>query len=161
MGNFNGLLIQLKSIEMNIKVFNIRLAKEFCQDDQAKMNTFLDSVEVKLTSTNFVTTNSADYWSAVVFYSPKEKEKDILVSKPALEHLSPQETRIFNALRVWRNDLAQKLDWSSFRICHNAHLLALAQSNPKTLEDIEQVSGFGKARTEKYGDDILAVLNAL
>jgi hypothetical protein len=29
---------------MNIKVFNIRLSKEHCQNDQAKMNEFLDKV---------------------------------------------------------------------------------------------------------------------
>jgi ribonuclease D len=146
---------------MNIKVFNIRLAKQFCQDDQTKMNDFLDSVEVKLTSTNFVTTGSADYWSAVVFYVPKATVKSKTENKIPEEDLSPQETKIFNALRLWRNDLAQKLDWSSFRICHNSHLIAVAKSNPHTLEDLEQVTGFGKARTEKYGDAILAVLNAL
>jgi hypothetical protein len=57
---------------MNIKVFNIRLDKENCQNDQSKMNAFLDSVEVKLTSTNFVTTGTVDFWSAVVFYEPKK-----------------------------------------------------------------------------------------
>lgn len=146
---------------MNIKVFNIRLAKEFCQDDQAKMNAFLDSVEVKLTSTNFVTTASKDYWSAVVFYVPKATPKSKPESKPSEEELSFEETKIFNALRVWRNDLAQKLDWSSFRICHNSHLIAVAKFNPQNLVELEQVSGFGKTRTEKYGEDILAVLNAL
>ncbi|MFN3752903.1 HRDC domain-containing protein [Flavobacterium sp.] len=146
---------------MNIKVFNIRLAKEFCQEDQTKMNAFLDSVEVKLTSTNFVTTGKVDYWSAVVFYSPKVLGKSKSENKTTEDELSHEQTKIFNALRVWRNDLAQKLDWSSFRICHNSHLIAVAQSNPRTLEELERVSGFGKARTEKYGDAILAVLNAL
>ena len=61
---------------MNIKVFNIRLAKEFCQEDQAKMNAFLDSVETKLTSTSFVTTGTLDYWSAVIFYTSKTVKKE-------------------------------------------------------------------------------------
>jgi superfamily II DNA helicase RecQ len=145
---------------MNIKVFNIRLAKEFCQEDQNKMNIFLDGVEVKLTSTNFVTTNSADYWSVVVFYAPKVLQKDKTDSKFSEEVLSVEESKVYHALRLWRNDLAQKLDWSSFRICHNTHLIAVAKANPQSLEDLEKVSGFGKARTEKYGEDILAVLNA-
>ena len=59
---------------MNIKVFNIRLDKENCQNDQTRMNTFLDSVEVKLTSTNFVTTGTTDFWSAVVFYELKKSD---------------------------------------------------------------------------------------
>ena len=43
---------------MNIKVFNIRLEKAVLPRDQDKMNQFLDSVEVKLTSTTFVTTRA-------------------------------------------------------------------------------------------------------
>jgi ribonuclease D len=57
--------------------------------------------------------------------------------------------------------LAEKLDWSAYRICHNSHLVAIAKANPQTLEALENISVFGKARTEKYGDDILSLLNAL
>lgn len=146
---------------MNIKVFNIRLTKEFCQIDQQKMNQFLDSVEVKLTSTNFVTTGTIDFWSAAIFYMPKSKKAFKSENKLTEEDLLPNEQNIFNALRQWRNDLAVKLSWSSFSICHNSHLTAIAKTNPQTLEELKDVPGFGKLRTEKYGDDILAVLNAL
>jgi len=146
---------------MNIKVFNIRLAKQYCQADQDKMNQFLNSVEVKLTSTNFVTTGTTDFWSAAVFYIPKNNKTTNAKSKLAEEDLSSDEQNIFNALRQWRNDLAKKLNWSSFRICHNSHLIAIAKENPQTLEELESVSGFGKSRTDRYGDDILSVLNAL
>lgn len=146
---------------MNIKVFNIRLAKEFCQHDQDKMNQFLDSVEVKLTSTNFVTDGRADFWSAAIFYVPKLSKKEKKEPKFSEDDLSANEQNIFSTLRHWRNDLAQKLNWSAFRICHNSHLIAIAKANPQTLEELENVSIFGKSRAEKYGDDILAVLNAL
>ena len=146
---------------MNVKVFNIRLSKEHCQNDQQKMNEFLDSVEVKLTSTNFVTTGTVDYWSAVVFFEQKKVATAKPVNQFNQEDLLPQERKIFNALRQWRNDLAEKLNWSSFRICHNSHLIAVAKANPQTIEDLEKVSGFGKARAEKYGDEIISVLNAL
>jgi superfamily II DNA helicase RecQ len=146
---------------MNIKVFNIRLAKEFCKEDQARMNAFLDSVEVKLTSTNFVTTGSLDYWSAVVFYTPKSVKTEKSETRFSEEDLSEQESEVFNALRIWRNDLAQKLNWSAFRICHNSHLVSIAKANPQSVEDLEKVTLFGKARTQKYGEDVLAVLNAL
>lgn len=146
---------------MNVKVFNIRLSQEHCQNDQQKMNEFLDSVEVKLTSTSFVTTGNVDYWSAVVFFEPKKTINAKPENHFSKEDLSPQEQKIFHALRQWRNDLAEKLNWSSFRICHNSHLLAIATANPQTKEDLEKVSGFGKVRADKYGDDILSVLNAL
>ncbi|MCF6129672.1 HRDC domain-containing protein [Flavobacterium sp. AS60] len=146
---------------MNIKVFNIRLSKEHCQQDQTRMNEFLDAVEVKLSSTNFVTTGTLDYWSAVVFFEPKISKNEKQVSKFSEEELSPIELKTFKALQSWRNDLAKKLDWSAFRICHNSHLVAVVKANPQTLSELENISGFGKKRTEKYGDDIMSVLNAL
>ena len=146
---------------MNIKVFNIRLDKEHCQNDQSKMNEFLDTVEVKLTSTNFVTTGTLDFWSAVVFFEPKVIKKEKSVAKYSEEELLPDELKVFTTLRSWRNDLAEKLDWSAFRICHNSHLIAIAKANPQTLDELGNVSSFGKIRAEKYGDDIMSVLNAL
>jgi superfamily II DNA helicase RecQ len=141
---------------MNIKVFNIRLDKENCQNDQTRMNAFLDSVEVKLTSTNFVTTGTTDFWSAVVFYELKKSD-----SKPTeVIELNEQEYEIFTALKQWRNDLAQKLGWSSFRICHNSHLISIVKSKPQNLDELKTVKGFGESRTLNYGDDILSVLNA-
>ena len=141
---------------MNIKVFNIRLDKENCQQDQSRMNSFLDSVEVKLTSTNFVTTGTIDFWSAVVFYELKKSD-----SKPTeVIELNEQENEIFTALKQWRNDLAQKLGWSSFRICHNSHLISIVKSKPQNLDELKTVKGFGASITLNYGDDILSVLNA-
>ncbi|MGL2965251.1 HRDC domain-containing protein [Flavobacterium sp. XGLA_31] len=144
---------------MNIKVFNIRLSKEHCQSDQERMNNFLDLVEVKLTSTNFVTTGSTDFWSAAVFFEPKSVKKE--KAKFLHDELSPKEREIFNALRTWRNTLAEKKNWSYFQICHNAHLASIAKINPQTIENLANDTSFGLKRTEKYGEEVLAVLNAL
>ena len=141
---------------MNIKVFNIRLDKENCQNDQSKMNTFLDSVEVKLASTNFVTTGTVDFWSAVVFYEPKNTN---LTQKEVIE-LNEKEKEIFTALKQWRHDLALKLGWSAFRICHNSHLISIAKEKPQNLDELKKVKSFGESRTLHYGDDIISLLNA-
>ena len=80
---------------MNIKIFNIRLDKEHCQEDQNRMNEFLDSVNIKLTSTNFVTTTTVDFWSAVVFFEPKKESKSLVEEN----ELSVEEKKIYSALR--------------------------------------------------------------
>lgn len=146
---------------MNIRVFNIRLNKEHCYNDQSRMNEFLNSVEVKLASTNFVTTGKDDFWSATIFFEPKASSKPKAESKFSEEELLPNELKIFKALQSWRNDLAKKLDWSAFRICHNSHLAAIAKVNPQNISELESITFFGKLRTQKYGEDIISVLNAL
>lgn len=142
---------------MNIKVFNIRLDKEHCQEDQNRMNQFLDSVEIKLTSTNFVTTTIVDFWSAVVFYEPKKEHKPTVDER----ELTVEEEKIYSALKQWRNDLAKKSGWSAFRICHNSHLISISKAKPKTLDELKRIKSFGESRTANYGDDIISILNAL
>lgn len=147
---------------MNIRVFNIRLSKEFCIVDQNRMNEFLDAVEVKLTSTNFVTTGTTDYWSAVIFYEPKKQQEEQKVSKDQVSFidLSEHEKEIFSALKQWRNDFASNLGWSAFRVCHNSHLMEIAKSKPENIDALIQLKGFGEKRVEKYGEEIMSILNA-
>jgi superfamily II DNA helicase RecQ len=142
---------------MNIKVFNIRLDKEYCQEDQSKMNEFLDSVEIKLTSTNFVTTSTVDFWSAVVFFEPKKEIKSSVNEK----ELTFEEKKIYFALKKWRSDKAQQLILPHYMICHNSELVSIAIKKPQTLEDFKTVKGFGENKTANYGGDIISLLNAL
>jgi ribonuclease D len=121
------------------------------------MNEFLDSVEIKLTSTNFVTTSTVDFWSAVVFYEPKKGSKVIVHES----ELTFDEKKIYSALKKWRSDLATNLGWSAFRICHNSHLLDIARAKLQSIEDLKNIKSFGEKRTSNYGDDIISLLNAL
>jgi superfamily II DNA helicase RecQ len=108
-----------------------------------------------LTSTNFVITTTTDYWTAVVFFEPK---KQVKLQETEIE-LSQKEIEIFDALKIWRNDLANKLGWSAFMVCHNSHLIAIAKEKPDTIELLQKIKGFGVNKSEKYGDDIIALLN--
>lgn len=141
---------------MNIKVFNIRLDKENCDKDQSLMNAFLDSVEVKLTSTNFVTTGTVDFWSAVVFYIPK-REKSVSIR---IDDLTQEEDNIYNALKQWRNDKSLQLNLPHYMICHNSELITIAKVKPETIFDFKKIKGFGDLKTQKYADDIIALLNS-
>ncbi len=142
---------------MNIKVFNIRLDKEHCLEDQNRMNQFLDSVEIKLTSTNFVTITTVDFWSAVVFFEPKKEIKSTVVER----ELTDEEKKIYAALKKWRSDKAQQLMLPHYMICHNSELASIAIQKPQTLQNFKTVKGFGENKTAHYGDDIISLLNAL
>ncbi len=142
---------------MNSKVFNIRLSKEHCQNDQDIMNAFLNEVEIKVTSTHFVTTSSIDYWSVLLFFEPKKEKKE----KNSDFQFSENELKTYDALKSWRNNVAQNLNWSPFMICYNAHLAAIAKSNPRSIEELKEIKNFGNHRIEKYGEEIMSVLNAL
>jgi superfamily II DNA helicase RecQ len=142
---------------MNVKVFNIRLNKDCFQEDQNSMNEFLNTVDVKLSSANFVTTETLGFWSVVIIYEVKIG----VVNRLEGHELNPEEKIVFTALKHWRNDLAKKLGWSAFRICHNSHLISIAIKKPQNLEDFKTIKWFGENKIANYGDDIISLLNAM
>ena len=71
---------------MKIKVFHIRLSREYLQSDQEKINEFIENVEVKKTALELIS-GQINFWSIVVFYeNPKEeieyKSKSNKISYP-------------------------------------------------------------------------------
>ena len=64
----------------------------------------------------------------------------------------------FNRLRVWRKAKATELDVPAFVIFGDKTLRELAQKNPKSLDQLNEIYGIGEAKLEQFGWDILAEL---
>lgn len=142
---------------MNIKAFNIRISKEAFQEDQNKINEFLNTVEVKLTSSNFVNTDSFGFWAIVVFYEPKKSSKTNIDTS----NLTIEASKIYEALKMWRSAKVQLLVLPHYMICHNSELIAIAIKKSGKLEDFKTIKGFGDNKIVNYGDDIISLLNAI
>ena len=147
---------------MNLKLFNTRLSTESALADQQAINSFMDSVSVKKTSTQFVPGNP-DFWSILVFYEDlngthkKETEKQPAITE---EDLNETEKSIYAALRLWRKDRASEINLPEFMVCHNATLMTVAKEKPQDLLALSKIKGLGDQKIAKYGDDIVAILNA-
>ncbi len=62
------------------------------------------------------------------------------------------------SLKSWRLRIAKELDQPAFVIFSDKALRDLVEKNPQTLEDLEQVYGFGPAKIERFGLDVLTEL---
>ncbi len=148
---------------MNLKLFNTRLAPENALADQQAINTFMDSVSVKKTSTQFVPGNP-DYWSILVFYEDSNgaHKKETEKHPPAIteEELNETERSIYAALRLWRKDRATEINLPEFMVCHNATLMLVAREKPHDLLGLSKIKGLGDQKITRYGDDIIAIVNA-
>ncbi len=156
---------------MNVKVFQARLDEPFIQSDQESLNQFLNSVTVKKTSTQYVP-GEPDYWSVLVFYengkSPIKNGKiPSKITREVVSHTSEPEPvltadqlEIVTALKQWRRDKAHEANQPDYIICHNATIEALSRQKPRTLEELSDVKGFGDQKIARYGEDVIAVINA-
>lgn len=143
---------------MKIKVFKIRISDEFLAEDQSLINDFLAQYEVLHTNSKLVEDEN-NYLSVLISYQEKQAKsspaKTVSVTE---EELSEEEKIIYNKLKDWRSEKARESQLPSYIIFHNAHLMAIARQKPNNLQDLEQINGLGKSKTEKYGTEIIEVL---
>ena len=71
----------------------------------------------------------------------------------------PVDDAAVGRLRVWRRDRSQADGVPAYVIFPDATLRELAATRPETPHELAAVKGFGPARIERYGDDILALLS--
>ncbi len=149
---------------MKAQVFQLRLTNDNLQSDQDSLNNFLNSVSVKKTATELIQGQS-NFWSILVFYDEYKQEKQALAPDNVIlkdsTDLSDEEKTIFETLKQWRQDKATQLSVANYMICHNSELLSVAKVKPLTLGDLSKIKGFGEQKISKFGEEILAVLNAV
>ena len=64
----------------------------------------------------------------------------------------------FVALKAWRAEVAKEHNLPAYVIFHDATLSAIAGRAPKTLADLQGLSGIGAKKLEAYGAQVLAVM---
>ena len=76
---------------------------------------------------------------------------------PAAATLDAEGQKRFEALKAWRGEVAREHNLPAYVIFHDATLAAIAERAPRTLEDLQGISGIGTSKLEKYGVEVLRV----
>ncbi len=90
--------------------------------------------------------------------APKVKRRKSSDSAAAEVILNHDQQEKFQSLKDWRLRKANELDLPAFVIFSDKSLRDLCVKNPETLEELKNIYGFGDAKIEKFGWDVLAEL---
>ncbi len=71
---------------------------------------------------------------------------------------APGDERRMGELRAWRSTHARDDAVPAYVVAPDALLAALVEQRPRTIAALRRVKGMGPARLERYGDEILAIL---
>ncbi|MBG9737229.1 HRDC domain-containing protein [Paenibacillus alvei] len=66
-------------------------------------------------------------------------------------------SEVYEQLAKWRRDVASKLRRAPYWIATNRMLRMVSALLPQTLEELKQLPGFGEAKLNAYGEDIIAI----
>ena len=62
------------------------------------------------------------------------------------------------ALKAWRSEVAREHNLPAYVIFHDSTLIALAELAPRSLAELEGVSGMGSKKLQAYGQEVLRVM---
>ena len=93
--------------------------------------------------------------SSVKEKSPKQPAARTIATTP--EELSPAAQQLEQALKGWRTAIAKKLGMPPFVVLHDKTLRAIAHARPTTPNQLQEISGMGPAKVDKYGPQILEI----
>lgn len=74
--------------------------------------------------------------------------------------LDETEKEMFEALRSWRLQAAQKLQVPSYVIAHNKQLVRIAKAKPRTMGELREDANLSEKFCHTYGDQVLEVVAA-
>lgn len=71
------------------------------------------------------------------------------------------QSAVLTDLINWRNQQAKSAGFPPFLIATNKQLALMVEQKIKYLKDFELIKGFGAKRTEKYGKQILEIIDSV
>ncbi len=77
---------------------------------------------------------------------------------PAAQALGVDDQVRYINLKTWRAEVAREHNLPAYVIFHDATLAEIARRQPRTLEDLQGISGIGAKKLEAYGADVLRVV---
>lgn len=70
-------------------------------------------------------------------------------------YLDVANTELYNTLKSWRDMTVEREGLAIYMVANQATLKEIATYLPLTKKDLLHINGFGKAKVEKYGDEII------
>lgn len=146
---------------MKVRIFKVRVAEEFLQEDQQALDLFLSENNILKFESAFVA-EKENHWSVILYYDDlKSVVKEVKSQKYSAEdatELNADEIKILDSLKLWRSEKAKDQQLPVYFIASNKELLSIAKYKPIRKEELLDIKGFGKHKIENYGEEIISIL---
>ena len=133
--------------------------------DDTPRREFLKAKEVFGIREHFFMRNEVPYLAVLVTYGLQPIPTSVAVEEKGSGRgagwrppVSEADLPLWNALRDWRTERAKRDGVPTYMIATNRQLAAMVERRPGSLSALAAVEGIGKAKLEKYEQELLALL---
>jgi hypothetical protein len=85
---------------------------------------------------------------------------NLYAGKSAYQKIDSPYPELYKQLRKKRDELCEQKNMPVFMVANSNSLDEMARYLPQTFDELNQVSGFGKVKTQQFGDAFLGIINA-
>lgn len=92
----------------------------------------------------------------------REDSSEPRLSKPVKKHsngVSEEDSSLWDALRDCRKELADEHGIPPYMVFHDATLMEMMETHPRSTEQLLSISGVGQSKLDKFGKAFLKVIN--
>ncbi|MHA6698037.1 HRDC domain-containing protein [Chryseobacterium sp. A321] len=143
---------------MKLKLFTLRAAEKLLEEDQTLINAFFEEHQVIQIETAYIGVGDT-LWSVAVIYEIPFQKKGL--KEQATKLLSEADGVRFEELKKWRTAHARSQNVPPYRVATNRELQAVLIQKPTDLESLRSIPGFGEAKVNSYGEDLLKELKII
>ncbi len=158
-----------KEKTMLIRVLTLRFSPLFDGFDDTQLTEFIKDKSVVSLREYFFIRNEIPYLAVVVLYEPVKQTESVQAKKGKeftenkrdeswRSLLTYEQMPMFDTLRSWRSERCKQEGVPPYVICNNKQLARIVNSSPQSLAALLKIEGIGKGKVEKYGDEIIEIL---
>ena len=140
---------------MPFRIFSIPFDPATQTFGEESLNDYLSNKRLLSWQAEFFRHSRKSYWTVLLEYEPVLKGE----GREKL-HLNPEQEMLFQRLREWRKEKAERQSVPVYVIASNRHLSEMAVKQPVSLESLKQMQGFGEKKVSDHGKEILHVIQA-
>ncbi|MBI3756023.1 MAG: HRDC domain-containing protein [Deltaproteobacteria bacterium] len=137
---------------MPFKIITIPFEAEKESFLEEELNRFCLNRKIKNFKAEFFTSGSKAYWTIFLEY------EEVLEPEKTDYGLTEPEKLLYQRLREWRKDKAEKAGVPVYIVATNGELRELIKKAPKTIEALKAIRGFGRKKIEKHGKEITELI---
>jgi hypothetical protein len=103
--------------------------------------------------------NNVDYTAK--YQLAANNETTVAAKEETLQNAAPESIEnlpIYKTLKDYRYEQSRKEKIKPYYIFTNSQLEEIIKTNPRTLDELKLINGFGEVKCSKYGKDILSIM---
>jgi ATP-dependent DNA helicase RecQ len=151
---------------MLMRVFTLRFNAALDGFDDSPLTEFIKDKQVLSLREHFFIRNETPYLAVSALFEPvrdrlpaaKDQSERRRQDDSWRQLLQEGDMPLFDSLRSWRAEQCKREGVPPYVICNNRQLAQIAAARPRTLGELMRIEGLGKAKAERYGQAMLALL---